>query len=348
MVMGEMILWDLGYQFICPRLILLFTGAPFLIGPLHYLYTAYLSHSSAGFRKSHLLHFIPFVLFELSMLPLISQNDEELIKAVSYSASGEISAVSMVLNWTIMFHAVTYTILVVIVIRKYSVRIRNIFSSLDNIRLGWLRNVSILFSAGIVLYIIENTLNTSGVISNRFMISSLVVPCIIYVMGYLAIVKSEIYVSPEFNCQIEEISGGEINAEAGEDTGAPRRYRKSGLSGEKAKEIVNRLLDVMEKDRPYLDSGLTLSKLADRISIPPHNLSEVINTQLNQSFFDFINKYRIEKVKADLADPSKNSYTLLAIGMDAGFNSKSSFNTIFKKYTGVTPSEYKKTHTSVD
>jgi AraC-like DNA-binding protein len=340
--MTEMILWDMNYQFKYPHFVLMLTGTPFLIGPFHYLYTVYLSHYSQKYKKMHLLHFLPFMIFELCMLPLLLQSKEELIKGITYTESGNISVVSLALNWAIMFHIIIYTLFVIIVTRKYSKRIKNIFSSLDNIKLGWLRNASILFSIGIVMYIIENALNTSGVISNKFIISSLITPIVIYGMSYLAIIKTEIFANPEFNRQIEEIPVETIDDSSSNSSTASKKYQKSGLSAEKAKEYVANLMQVMEKDKPYLDSGLTLSKLAELLSIPPHNLSEVINTQLNQSFFDFINSYRVDKVKYDLTDPKKNNLTLLAIAMDSGFNSKSSFNTIFKKHTCLTPSEYKK------
>jgi len=77
------------------------------------------------------------------------------------------------------------------------------------------------------------------------------------------------------------------------------------------------------------------------LSVSLHNLSEVINGHLNQNFFDFVNSYRVEKVKQDLEDPDKLHFTLLALAMDAGFNSKSSFNSIFKKHTGLAPSVYR-------
>jgi len=342
LVMLEMILWDMNYHLLYPHFVLILTGAPFLIGPFQYLYTSYLSHYYQKFKKQHLLHFIPFVVFELSMLPLLLQSNESLVARIKYTASGGVSVVSLILNWLIMFHIVIYTIFVVLVIRKYSKRIKNIFSSVASIKLGWLRNITILFSLGIVMYIIENALNTSGIISNQFIISSLITPVVIYLTSYLVIIKSEIFASPEFNRLIEEIPVGEPEVQAEEVQNVPKKYIKSGLSEEKAKEYVANLIEIMEKEKPYLNSELTLGGLAELLSIPAHNLSEVINTQLNQSFFDFINSYRVNKVKFDLGDPAKNNLTLLAIAMEAGFNSKSSFNTIFKKHTGLTPSGYKK------
>jgi YesN/AraC family two-component response regulator len=98
----------------------------------------------------------------------------------------------------------------------------------------------------------------------------------------------------------------------------------------------------MEQEKPYINSDLTLTQLAEMLSISPHNLSEILNTQINQNFFDFVNQYRVEEVKKALTDPGNQHLTVLAIGFDAGFNSKTSFNTIFKKYTNMTPSEFRK------
>ena len=98
----------------------------------------------------------------------------------------------------------------------------------------------------------------------------------------------------------------------------------------------------MKQEKPYLDSELTLLELAGTLNVSPHNLSEAINTQLQQTFFDFVNQYRVEQVKKDLADPQKQHLTFLALALEAGFNSKSSFNTIFKKHAEMTPSEYRK------
>ena len=97
----------------------------------------------------------------------------------------------------------------------------------------------------------------------------------------------------------------------------------------------------MEEKKPYTDSNLSLHQLAEMLDMTPHNLSEVINTGLNQNFFDFVNQYRVENVKRDVTDEQKGHLKLLSIALDAGFNSKSSFNAIFKKHTGMTPSEYR-------
>jgi AraC-like DNA-binding protein len=98
----------------------------------------------------------------------------------------------------------------------------------------------------------------------------------------------------------------------------------------------------MEEQKPFVRSTLTLQELSDELQISAHNLSEVINTKLGKNFFDFVNGFRVKEVQARLADPQYDHLTILAIAQDAGFNSKSTFNTIFKKVTNQTPSEYRR------
>src|SRR5439155_27331821 len=87
---------------------------------------------------------------------------------------------------------------------------------------------------------------------------------------------------------------------------------------------------------------LSLPKLAAKLALPTHHLSQIINARLNQNFFDFINSYRVEEAKQMLLDPAKKHYSLLVISEEVGFNSKSAFNTAFKKQTSLTPSEFRK------
>lgn len=98
----------------------------------------------------------------------------------------------------------------------------------------------------------------------------------------------------------------------------------------------------MEEEKPYLNGKLSLKDVAQYVDISVNHLSQVINEQLHKSFFDFINTYRVEEVKRLLNESRHEQLTLLAVAYDSGFNSKSSFNSIFKKITGVTPSQYLK------
>ena len=109
---------------------------------------------------------------------------------------------------------------------------------------------------------------------------------------------------------------------------------KEGFQGE-----VDQLLNYMQDHKPYLDETLTLQNLAVQTEIPAKRLSEIINKQIGKHFFDFINNYRIEASKKLLKE---SNLTVQQIMYEVGFNSKSSFNTAFKKSTSLTPSSYRK------
>ncbi len=101
------------------------------------------------------------------------------------------------------------------------------------------------------------------------------------------------------------------------------------------------LKTVMKAGRFYQDAGLSLSSLAERLDLPPHELSRIVNTALKKSFSDFINEYRVRDVAQKMLDPAYDHITLLGIAFESGFNSKTSFNRTFKQLTGKSPAEYK-------
>ena len=107
------------------------------------------------------------------------------------------------------------------------------------------------------------------------------------------------------------------------------------------KDYLGLLLNYMDEDKPYRNSNIRLDDIAQALDIPPHHLSQVINQLLDVNFNEFINAYRVEEVKQKLLNPSHAHLNILALAFDAGFNSKTSFNRIFKQFTGKTPSLYK-------
>jgi YesN/AraC family two-component response regulator len=120
----------------------------------------------------------------------------------------------------------------------------------------------------------------------------------------------------------------------------PRNVRTS-IAEEKITDIAASITRLMEVSKPYLQSELTLQDLADMLAIPSYQVTQSINEGLSKNFYDLVNGYRVEEAKRLLADPASRNSKILTVGMDAGFNSKTTFNTVFKKFTGLTPSEYK-------
>lgn len=124
---------------------------------------------------------------------------------------------------------------------------------------------------------------------------------------------------------------------------ARKRYEKSSLTRHQEYLYLEKLLEYMKQEKPYLDSELTIGALASALSIPDRELSQVINEKINKHFCDFVNQYRVEEAKKLLEKSlSRRKMSILGIAFDVGFNSKSSFNTVFKRNTGLTPSQYRK------
>ena len=114
------------------------------------------------------------------------------------------------------------------------------------------------------------------------------------------------------------------------------------LDKDSIKSYTNRLFKYIDDEEPYLDTSLTLRKLASDLAMHPNQLSWLINHEFNKNFNEFINHYRVEAFKRISKDPNNSHITLIGLAYDSGFNSKTVFNTFFKKETGLTPMQYLK------
>ncbi len=110
-------------------------------------------------------------------------------------------------------------------------------------------------------------------------------------------------------------------------------------------EITRTIMDLMEKERTYRDNDYSLDRMANQLGIQPYELTRILNHDLKTSFYDLVNSYRVKEVKQRLGKDDQRYFTLLAIAFECGFNSKSTFNRVFKEFTGKTPSEYARMNT---
>ncbi len=310
---------------------------PFLYGPIFYLYAKLISSGDTSFNKKNYLHFIPFVLVVIyGFIFVYLKSVEFKIALIKGENVNEVPGLR-ILDYLKPVHGIIYTVLTIKAVRLYNSRIRNSFSNIEKINLNWLKHLTIGLSIvwGIVLisYIVDvfsdKNINMDSMI---YMAASIV----IYSIGYLSLQQPQIF-QPAVH-----IDETQVVTEVKQPAGEIKSYQKSGLSESEAQDHLKKLLELMQTGKPYLNSELTLRELADKLSVSTHNLSELLNTKLNKSFYDFINHYRVEEVKKKLAEGESEKYNLISIAFDSGFNSKTAFNTIFKKQTGVTPSQYRK------
>ena len=154
----------------------------------------------------------------------------------------------------------------------------------------------------------------------------------VFFLGYYGIKKMAFYRS--YPCRdIDTLEYDEVIQQ-------PEKYEKTKLKEEDIPVLKKKLLDFLDFAKPFLNKNLTVGELAEALEMPTHQLSKLINNQLGQSFFEFINRYRVEEVKLRFFEPKFSNLTVLGIAMECGFNSKASFNRIFKQFTGLTPTEY--------
>jgi len=322
-----------------PHWLMIFSGLPFLFGPLHLIYVAELTDTHLKFARFHWYHFLPFILYKLFYLQVFFMSVEELaaiFRQIEQNARPLHIAISGLILAVI---GVGYMIIALVVFRRYSAKIKNIYASLDKVNLYWLRffTYTAMFVWSVVL--LESLLTISGVDTHRyFLVVPLLTSIFVYATGYIGLYKTEIFEQVEVRNNLKQAH--EIQARRSLLQNE-KKYEKSGLSEEKASDMLKKLQQFMSEGKPYLNSNLTLNDLSEKLEISSHNLSEILNTQLNQNFFDFVNQYRIDEVKKNLADQKMDHLTLLSIAFDAGFNSKSGFNAIFKRYTNLTPSQYR-------
>ncbi len=119
-------------------------------------------------------------------------------------------------------------------------------------------------------------------------------------------------------------------------------YRRSGLKTDEAQRLQEALSSLMNAHKPFLEPKLSLTDLAGQLNTTPNNLSQVINQYERKNFYDYVNEYRVREFIERATLPENKNLNLLGIAYDSGFNSKSSFNEVFKKKTGKTPSRYLK------
>jgi len=310
---------------------------PFLFGPIFYIYARLISSGENSFNPKYYLHFLPFVLVVIYGFIFVYLRSGDFKLALIRNGAETTSPELYIISYLKPVHGIIYVVLTIQVVRNYNNKIRNSYSNIERINLNWLRYLTVglivIWGVVVISYVI-NAFSEKNIKMDYLIYSAASI--LIYSIGYLSLRQPQIFE------RVIQKQDAEPVPESGIKTGERTSYQKSGLTDTEAQNHLNNLLQLMEKDKPYLNSDLTLRELAEKLSMSTHNLSEILNTKLNQNFYDFINRYRVEEVKRRMTDKESENFSLMAIAFDSGFNSKSAFNTIFKKHTGTTPSQHRK------
>ncbi len=230
----------------------------------------------------------------------------------------------------VLINALTFTVLSLLRIRKHQKNIQQFASSTHEINLNWLEYIIV---AMIVLIVGIGIFNIAFFELPLNALMNVVVLLVVLFITFNALKQKNIF--PQNATEVKIVA--DINREE-----IKEESKRQILPDQKVSEIKMRLDELMKNEAPYLDSELNLIKLAQLLDITSHQLSYVINKGYNENFFQFINRYRVEKAKDMLADSKNEKLSILGVAFESGFSSKTSFNTTFKKMTNQTPSEFKK------
>ncbi len=301
-------------------------GSWFLFGPLTYLYFKSITRSDWRFTKIDLLHFLPFVTF--GVLVPITFGDVLNHRQVDYGMLSVfdhrekiITPMQYVYSFAFIgqfVHLGFYLSKNLFQIKAYTRRLTTQYSNING-NVKWLRifNVSfllILLFVAVFLYILLVT-----DIYRRYLDYVYVLPvgALFYIIGYY-------FLNTEWKTTT---NGNSI------------KYAKSTLDPDSISVHVEKLNQLMTSQKVYLDKELRLTDLAEKMELNAHHLSQLINQHFHLSFFDFVNKYRVNEAKSIIQN--NPDFTLLQVAFDAGFNNKTSFVNAFKKFEKTTPSSFR-------
>ncbi|MCT2406089.1 helix-turn-helix domain-containing protein [Chryseobacterium antibioticum] len=304
----------------------------FLQIPVFYLYVLSVCYSDFKFKLKYIIHLLPFLLANAVLLPRFYTVD--LASKINFIIHRQIM-IELQFNH-VLFHIqiVIYLIAVFRVLKKAKKLYLENYAGANINSYHWLFQFTVVLTVLYLIVVFKNIFKFSdySYISEWMKIGILVFQLLI-VCWYLFKALNNPGLFRNIDSKLKLVS----DMVSEEKKSEPETISKEQNSAELLK-----LKKYMMEEKPFLDPSLTIQHISNGIEIPTRELSVLINHQLGQHFYDFVNTYRIENAMAILKDATKSKVTVLEILYEVGFNSKSSFNTAFKKHTGYTPTEYRK------
>nr|WP_319269840.1 helix-turn-helix domain-containing protein [uncultured Draconibacterium sp.] len=317
-----------GYWDLYPHLIGITAPFPLLYGPFLYLYVRYSLKSEKHLQKRDYFHFAPALVSYMFMIPFFffysAEEKKQVDKGLIDDYNGVLSTILLV---CFILSGISYAILSYRMLLKRHKIVEDNYSYSNRIDMNWLRfailGIGSVFITAAAVTIMREMLGLQFPFNADILFYSIIVAFVVFI-GYSGIRQQDLFTNTVKN----EIDLLRTESE----------YKRSGLKQELAIKKHSELLELMQKEKPYLNPKLTLSELANTLSLSSNHLSQIINQYEQVNFHDFVNKYRVEEFIQRVQ--SNKNFSLLAHALDSGFNSKSSFNNVFRKHKSVTPSEY--------
>ncbi len=321
-----------------PTLVLIGYPFVFIIGPIYYFYIQVLLHKNFKFKVYHLLNLIPLLYgFYIIKWFLLVSFDRKISALTNAWFGGHKIGLSEFIKYSIPnLITLIYLIISLIIISKTAQKLKKDSSNTDIEYLSWLKNFTILYIILVVIDVIRLGLTVvykwnagEGEIITNVLISILILYYIFQTIKSPELVFHKLSTIDETK-KDEALKENEVKSIVKIDT-----------------DFLTKLVSFMEKEKPYLNPELKSHELAVMLNVTPHYLSKVINHEFHVNFYSFVNTYRVEEFKSKVLIKENKNLTLSAVAKTVGFNSKSSFNRIFKAITNSTPREYLKQNTNL-
>lgn len=315
------VLLETGYIIRFPFLMTLENAAVFSMGPFFYFYVRAALGETFVWRGKTLLHFLPAALCLILWIANLFVSAEQKIAFYlqERAATGSKSALDFVLLLLLDTSLFAYMLVSLSKLLR-AAREHAALHVQENWR--WLRNLLIAFLA---VQTFSTVLDVLGMDLTNSRYTPLLLTAILFSLSYFGLRQSGM-LAPRAIAQTE------------------KKYAKSALTEEVADELFLKLQNLMHQERLFTDSSLSLPKLAKRLGVSTHHLSQLLNARLQQSFFNYLGNLRIEEAKRMLLAPEAANSNISEIAYAVGFNSISAFSTVFKKQTGLSPSQFQKQH----
>ena len=314
---------------------------PWVFGPLVYLYARAASDRSWRFEKRTLIHFVPVAINTLAFSPYYFMSGAAKLAMMDRWLAGDVPLQLAILDPFKYISGLGYSIATVLYLRRHRRQIEHSYSNIGRVNLTWLMTLTV---AAFGIWLMATSLKIAGVAGLvRDAHISLAMAVLVYAIGYMGLRQPEVfrYETAEYPVPKPVATAQPPAPPPDEPEPSTSRYERSGLSDLEAHRLKASLLAIMDAERPWRDSELTLADLAEQLGSTPHKLSEVLNSQMGQTFYDFVNAYRVREVQRRIKAGEARALKMLALAMDAGFASKSTFNQAFKKHTSQTPSDFR-------
>jgi len=322
---------------------------PLLIGPFLYLYVRSFKETIT-WRKAwpHFLLFFIFLILDYMFLPSLVNKypgSHRMPEEIVLDPASDIRITIRIIRNVQM---IIYYFLAQRALKSYQKSIHHLFSEVSRISLAWMRWVIngylfLIISLLILFYFVVQFPDQFELV---IVVNMAIITPYIYLITFKGLTQPTLW-QIKANGQKENIENEILQAEKIESLKKDEKNIQplKRVQENKIEEIISRIQKIMKEEKLYQETQLTLQDLAIKIEFPSYQVSQAINEGMNMNFYDLVNSYRVEEAKRLLLDEKSKNFTILSVGFEAGFNSKTTFNTVFKKFTGKTPTEYRATQT---